>query len=164
MGLVVKHPEAEAQSRLTAIRLVSMTLRQLESWRRVLDDHDSLMVIMAVAVINTESFTRSELAEKNVADLKKAVPPDMLRKCTISSVALATGLNRETARRKVANLVERRLLAKRANGHVYLHPELGIREQIVETVRLQLDVFARTANELLRDGTLKILHDQERER
>lgn len=161
MVLVVNSPEADAQSRLTAIRLVSMTLRQMENWRRLLDDQDSVMVLMAVAVINTESFTRETLAELNVADLKTAVPAEMLRGCNISSVALATGLHPETTRRKIAHLVERRLLARAANGHVYLHPELGIREQIVQTVRSQLEVLAKTANELLREGTLKYLQHQE---
>ena len=161
MDLVISSPQAEAQSRLTAIRLVSLTLRQMESWRSILDDHDGLMVMMAVAVINTESFTRKTLAEQNVADLKKAVPSDMLRMCNISSIALATGLNRETARRKVTNLVELGFLAKGADGHVYLHPELGVRERIVETVRSQLEAFAKTANELLRDGTLMFMDRQE---
>ena len=163
MGLIVNSPEAEAQSRLTAIRLVSMTLRQMESWRGVLDDHDCLMAMMAVAVINTESLTRKKLAEQSVADLNNAVPLDMLRRCSISSVALATGLNRETARRKIAYLIERKFLAKCPNGHVYLHPELPIREQIVETVQSQLDVFTKTANALLRDRTLKFVHHEEGE-
>lgn len=154
MPLVVNSAEAEAQSRLTAIRLVSMTLRLMEKWRRLIDDQDCAMIMLAVAVINTESLDRAKLAEESIADLKNAVPPEMLRKCNVSSVALATGLNRETARRKIAQLVELGLLARACDGHVYLHPELGIREEIVDTIRSQLDTFAKTANDLLRDGTL----------
>src|SRR4029453_18350835 len=100
MVLIVNSPEAEVHSRLTAIRLVSMTLRQMENWRRIMDDHDCLMIMMAVAVINTEGLSGEKLTEQNVADLSNAVPAEMLRMCSISSVALATGLNRETTRRK----------------------------------------------------------------
>ena len=114
------------------------------------------MIMLAVAVINTESLNRTKLLEQDIADLKRSAPPSLLRRCNISSVALATGLNRETTRRKVAQLVDLGMLAKACDGHVYLHPELSIREQLVETIRSQLDTFAKTTNELLRDGTLHL--------
>lgn len=159
--VAVNSAEAEAQSRLSAMRLVSLTLRLMERWRGLVDDNDCAMILMAVALINTESLTRTKLFEHGIADIKNGVPPNLLRRCNISSVALATGLNRETTRRKVAHLVERGFLAKAADGHVYLEPELGIREVMAQTVRSQLETFARTANELLRDGTLKLLNDPE---
>ena len=95
MSLVVNSAEAEAQSRLIAMRMVALTLRLMERWRGLIHDNDSAMIMMAVALINTESLTRTELVEHGVADIKNGVPPDLLRKCNISSVALATGLNRE---------------------------------------------------------------------
>jgi len=161
MSLGVNSAEAEAQSRLTAIRMVSMTLRLMERWRGLVGDNDGAMIMMAVALINTESLTRTELVEQGIADIKNGVPPNLLRRCNISSVALATGLNRETTRRKVAYLVEAGLLARGEDGHVYLQPELRIREEMAHTVRSQLDTFAKTANEFLRDGTLKLLDDPE---
>lgn len=112
MSLGVNSAEAEAQSRLTAIRMVSMTLRLMERWRGLVGDNDGAMIMMAVALINTESLTRTELVEQGIADIKNGVPPNLLRRCNISSVALATGLNRETTRRKVAYLVEAGLLAE----------------------------------------------------
>ena len=159
MSLVVNSPEAEAQSRLIAMRMVALTLRLMERWRGLIHDNDSAMIMMAVALINTESLTRTELAEHGIADIKNGVPPDLLRKCNISSVALATGLNRETTRRKITHLVERGFLAKGADGHVYLKPELAIREQMAHTVRSQLETLAKSANDFLRDGTLKLLDD-----
>ena len=161
MSLVVNSAEADAQSRLAAMRMVSMTLRLMERWRGLVEDNHGAMIMMAVALINTESFTRTELVEHGIADIKNGIAPNLLRRCNISSVALATGLNRETTRRKVAHLVELGFLARGADGHVYLQPELGIREEMARTVRSQIDTFAKTANELLRDGTLKLLDDPE---
>jgi len=160
-SLVVNSSEAEAQSRLAAMRLVSLTLRLMERWRGLVDDNDCAMIMMAVALINTESLTGTRLVEQGIADIKNGVPPDLLRRCNVSSVALATGLNRETARRKVTHLVERGLLARGADGHVYLHPELRIREEMAQTVRSQIDTLAKAANEFLRDGILKLLSDPE---
>ncbi|GAA4747427.1 hypothetical protein GCM10023264_11440 [Sphingomonas daechungensis] len=156
MRVVVNAAEAAPQSRLSAIRLVSMTLRMVEQWRALIGDQDCVMIMLAVAVINTESLDRATLFKHGVADLRSAVPPHMLRRCTISSVALATGLNRETTRRKVTRLVEHGFLAREADGHVYLHPSLDIRNELVGTIASQLETFAKTANELLRDRTLII--------
>jgi len=161
MSLVVNSAEAEAESRLIAMRMVSLTLRLMERWRGLVHDNDCAMIMMAVALINTESLTRTQLVEEGIADIKNGVPPNLLRRCNISSVALATGLNRETTRRKITHLVERGLLAKGDDGHVYLKPELGIREQMAHTVQSQLETFAKTANEFLRDGILKVLGDPE---
>ena len=160
MGLVVS-PEAEEQSRLTAMRLVSLTLRLMERWRGLVDDNDSALIMMAVALINTESLTRSELLEHGIADLRNGAPPNLLRRCNVSSVAIATGLHRETTRRKVARLIQLGLLAKCDDGHVYLNPELRIREEMVRTVRCQLETFAKTAHDFVRDGTLSLHHDPE---
>lgn len=162
MSLVVNPVEVEAQSRLIAMRLVSLTLRLMERWRILVDDNDCAMIMMAVALINTEGLTRAELVEHGIADLKNGAPPHLLRKCNVSSVALATGLHRETARRKVSRLMELGLLAKRDDGHVYLPAMLEIREEMVRTVRCQLDTFAKTADEFLRDGTLEFLDGPER--
>lgn len=141
------------------MRLVSLTLRLMERWRGLVDDNDCAMVMMAVALINTESLTQTELVEQGIADLRDGAPPNLLRRCNVSSVAGATGLNRETTRRKVAHLVEIGLLARSADGHVYLHPELRIREEMVQTVRSQLETFAKAADDLFRAGTLKLLDD-----
>jgi len=162
MSLSINSAQAEAQSRLTAMRLVSLTLRLMERWRSLVDDNDCAMIIMAVALINTEILTRTDLVEHGIADLKNGAPPNLLRRCNISSVALATGLHRETTRRKVGRLIELGLLAKCDDGHVYLHPELSIREEMVRTVRCQLEAFAKTADEFLRDGILQLLDDPAR--
>jgi len=154
MIVIVNPAEAEAKSRLAAVRLLSMTLRLMENWRRLIDDRDCAMILVAVAVINFENLTRTKV--KAIEDIRNVVPPDMLTMCNITSIALATGLNRETARRKVAHLIELGLLARRPDGCVHFSPNSGDRNQYVAILRTQLQTFARTANDLLRDGIIAI--------
>ena len=84
----------------------------------------------------------------------KPVPADLLGKCTPSSIAAATGLNRETARRKVARLVERGLLERGDNGTVRFPSGYLQSSGSVALIRTQLEHFLRTANELLREGVI----------
>lgn len=155
-SLIVNSVEAEQQSRFTAIRLVSLTLRLMERWRRLVDDNDSAMIMMAVALINTENLTKRDLLEKGIADLREGARPNLLRRCNVSSVALATGINRETARRKVAQLTERGFLKRDTAGHVHLHPQLSIRADMVSTVHSQLETLAKAANELLHENIMTL--------
>ena len=156
MTLVVNSSQAEAKSRFVAIRLLSMTLRLMENWRRLVDDHDCAMILVAVAVINFEKLIRLQ-GRQNVEDIRIVVPSEMLTVCNISSIALAAGLNRETTRRKVSHLVELGLLVRRPDGSVQFSPDYGDRDESVKLLRAQLETFARTANELLRDGSLTFL-------
>ena len=151
--LTVDTTVAAAKSRFAAIRMLSMTLRLMENWRRMADDHDCAMILVAVAVINFEKLTRTNV-EPDVADLRKVVAPGMQTTCNISSIAEATGINRETTRRKVSQLVERGLLIRRPDGAVQFSPNYGDRNESVTLLRTQLETFTRTANELLRDGSL----------
>ena len=150
---------AEAKSRIAAIRLLSMTLRLMENWRRMDDDHDCAMILVAVAVINFEKLTRGKLPHE-LEDIRNVVPSNLLTMCNISSIALATGLNRETARRKVLHLVELGLLVRRSDGCVQFSQDYGDRNESVTLLRAQLETFARTANDLLRDGSLVLHHDE----
>jgi hypothetical protein len=155
MMLVVDPTVAETKSRFVAIRLLSMTLRLMENWRRMADDHDCAIILVAVAVINFEKLTRMKV-ERDLEDIRNIVPPEMMTVCNITSIALATGLHRETTRRKVAHLAERGLLVRSADGSVQFSPNYGDRDESVALLRVQLETFARTANELLRDGSLTL--------
>jgi hypothetical protein len=46
-----------------------------------------------------------------------------LRPCNAYSIAAATGLPRETVRRKIVRLVELGWISRRENGHLYLTPQ-----------------------------------------
>lgn len=154
MAIVVDDELAAANSRLTAIRLATLTLRLMENWRRRVQDHESLMVLLAVVAITSERLVRSDLPS-DLRNLELPIPTDRLARCSVSSIAAATGLNRETARRKVNELIAANILVRTtreirfAAGHLQ-DPFIG------GLIRNQLDAVARLVNDLQRDGVLKV--------
>jgi hypothetical protein len=153
MPLIIDEEQAAAQSRLTAIRMTLLTLRCMENWKQDVDDYDEAMILVAVVAITAERLTRSGL-EPEMRDLGRPIPPERLARCNVSSIAAATGLNRETARRKVGALVARGLLVRSARGAIAFTPGLLQQDSTLELVRRQLDSVVRFANDLLRDGVL----------
>ena len=156
MPVAVDEVEAAARSRLTAIRLTMLTLRLMENWRRNVSDYDSAMVLAAVVAITAERLTRSEI-DPELGPLERELPRELLARCNISSIAAATGLNRETARRKVNELIAEGFLVRSPEGVVGFAPGRLQREETLALVRTQLDAVVRLLNELLRDGVLKMV-------
>lgn len=154
-AIILGEEQAVANSRPTAIRLVDLTLRSMETWRRRVGDYDSAMVMLAVVAVTAGRLLRSDLppALRNMAN---PVPEEYLVKCSFSSIAAATGLNRETTRRKVAQLIERGFLVRTDDGSIGFPRGYLQRPETGDIVRAQLDNLVRTANELLRDGVLGI--------
>jgi DNA-binding transcriptional ArsR family regulator len=153
MLISIDERRSSADSRLTAIRLTLLTLRCMENWKKDVSDYDSAMILVSVVAIGAEKLTRSEL-EPELRTLERSFPSDRLARCNISSIAAATGLNRETARRKVKSLVEAGLLEKLPGGVITLREGVVQQEATMALVRRQLEAVVRTVNELLRDGVL----------
>jgi hypothetical protein len=151
--LSISDEAAREKSRLVALRLAILTLRLTENWRRPFDDYDSAMILLAIAVINGEKLTRTPL-EPEYQNLAKAIPRDRLTSCNINSIAEATGINRETARRKINKLVAAGLVEKADNGLINFAPGFSQRQEPFAIVRTQLETLSRITNELLRDEVL----------
>jgi DNA-binding IclR family transcriptional regulator len=83
------------------------------------------------------------------------MPTDDLAKCNVSSIAAATGLNRETTRRKVDQLVRLGLVVKE-KGAIQLRPGATQQAIVCEAVKVQLDELRRAANDFLRMGALEL--------
>ena len=154
-AVVIDEDRANANSRLTAIRMTALTLRWMENWRRNVGDYDSAMVLLAVVAITAGRLLRSDL-DQNLRDIGQALPDGYLAKCNYSSIAAATGLNRETTRRKVTNLVERGFLVRLEDGSIQFPPGYLQRPQTAELVRTQLNIFTQVVNDLARDGIFKL--------
>jgi len=155
MGLAIDSEGADANSRLTGIRLAVLTTRIMELWRRGTRDADTAMIMVAVAAITAERFTRSGLSDDMKA-LDQTIPLEILAPCNVSSIAAATGLNRETARRRVNALVDAGALVWSEGGEIVF--PIG-RMQDPETaalVRKLLEAVTRFVNESVKDGALRI--------
>lgn len=143
------------KSRLVAIHLAIHTLRLMEHWRQSLGDYDSAIILLALTAISAEKLTRSGLPEE-LHDLAQPIPLDQLARCNISSIAAATGFNRETARRKVNQLIADGVIIKRDDGSLCFTPGFSQKGEIIELVWQQLETIRRTTNHLIRDGALQV--------
>lgn len=154
MPIKVQPEQFRAKSRLTAIRLTLLTLRLMENWKRSVSDYDSAMILVAVVAITSERLTRSDL-EADLEDLRVPLPPARAGKCNFSSIAAATGINRETVRRKVGGLVEAGFLGRAEDGQIHFPVGILQRDTTLELVQKQLETLTRSMNEMLRDEVIR---------
>lgn len=155
MRLVVDEEQAYAKSRMAAHRVISFGLRLMTLWRDVTGGHEETLIIMAVIAITGDRLTRAE-ATPELQNMAHPVPRDLLGRCNISSIATATGLNRETARRAVNRLIERGVLERAQDRSIHFTPGRMQSPSAFHISKTQIEEFARSANGLLRDGVLSL--------
>ena len=153
--LAIDDERASAKSCVVALRLTLLTLRLMENWQRHFRDPETAVLLLAIAAINGEKLLREDL-EHNRQDLRNPMPVSRLTRCNINSIAEATGINRETARRKVNALADAGIVVRNADGSVNLRSGLSQQPELIQLVRMQLETLNRVSNELVRDGALKI--------
>lgn len=155
---IVAQHRAGGESRLAGIQMAILTLRCMEHYREVAGDHDSALVLLAVVAISAERLTRRALAE-DLRSLESPLPQEHLGICNVSSIAAATGFNRETTRRYVNRLVERDVLQRGADGAIQFTSGYLQGGQIAELLQLQLDTLGRSVTEFLRMGAMVAVED-----
>lgn len=107
-----------------ALRLVALILarHQIKNLKRLYDefDHDIMLPLLlgeiALHNIGTPDARRM-VGQANDAGGEDAC---VLKPCNAYSIAAATGMPRETVRRKIARLVELGWISRRHNGHLYI--------------------------------------------
>lgn len=153
MQLIIDEDRANANSRITAIRAATMLMRSMELWRRDRLDPQNVLIILAVISITSEKLMRAHLDPKYRA-LNIYLPLEQLQGCNVASIAAATGLNRETVRRRVQDLIGGGSLIRTDAGEIALPPRNVNQDSALELVRRQLEALVRFANDSLRDGVL----------
>ena len=159
MPLVVNQAQMDRKSRFVALRLVLLTLRSMENWKHDVDDYDRAMILVAVAAITAERLLRAGTSETHAA-LEDPLSPSAMARCNVSSIASATGLNRETTRRKVDSLIEKALLVRLDNGTITFAPGVIQDQSTKALVQGQLEEVVRTGNELIQDGVVEFTKDE----
>lgn len=152
--LVTDAENATSKSRLVGIRLAALSLRLRENWARLFGDADTAAIALAIVVIISERLMRVEL-DAELESLSVPMPTEALARCNISSIAAATGFNRETTRRKVDQLVKAGMVIKE-RSIIRLAPGFTQQEIAIEVVKAQLDEVRRAANDLLRLGVISV--------
>jgi Fic family protein len=155
LPLAINRDEACTKSRLAAHRLISMRLRLLALWREVTGGDEESLILMAVIAITGDRLTRHDV-NPELRNMANPVPRSLLGKCNISSIAGATGLNRETARRAINRLIERGTLERAQDRSIHFTAGRMQGENAYRVSQMQLEEFTRTANALIRDGVLRI--------
>lgn len=135
--------------RPAAIALTIFTLRCMEQWRHRVDDYDEAMIMVSVVAISAERLLRTEMTPE-LRDLTNPIDPSLLSRCNVSSIASATGLNRETARRKVHLLIERGFLVRGDDGGIALQPGRVQQKELADLIERQLQAVVRLLNDLQR--------------
>jgi len=148
-------------SRPVVIALCVLTLRLMENWRTVVahltrtrPDTDDTMIVMAVVAIGAEKFTRGTL-DPELHDLVTAMPPGKLNECNYRSIAAATGMNRETVRRKVLRLQGLGILETIEPDGIRVAPTFAARDEVKSIIRSQVDVISKTTDRLRKLGSGK---------
>lgn len=158
MHLALTDERHTGSDRLDAIRLALLTLRMMEHWRKVWGDIDTALIVLGVSAVLAERLTRIDLTPE-LRNMNREPSPDFrvkLGTCSLSSIAAATGLNRETTRRKVNQMVQDGILVRSNDGKIQFAAKVAQRGDVQEMVRQQLRTVTRTANELIRDGSIEV--------
>ncbi len=153
MPIRVNEAQFEENGRLAGIAIAEYTLRAMEKWRARLTDFVCVMIMIGVFAITAGRLLRTEVAPE-YRRLGQPMERPMLARCNISSIAHATGLNRETTRRKVMDLIEQELLTRDADGSIRFRTGLVQEDRIREQLRGQLGEIAALANQLIKIGVL----------
>ncbi len=150
------HPDrAEAQLRPIALNAANGVLRTMEDFRRVYgNDLDTVMIVLAVAVISMAPYGQFG-ADTDYADQRQPIPDAALAPCNMASIAEATGLPRETARRKTLQLIRQGILRRTNTGSIALVFNAENRGPLYEAVRRQPHQAARLAMLLIEAGILE---------
>ena len=160
MGLIVDEASAEAKSRMALISLSKLILKLMENWRRGLieltghpPDYEATMILSAIVVIAGDRLTRMQV-EREFQNLANVLPAGTLGKCNISSISTATGLNRETVRRKVKRLEAMGLVRRHPDNSILLSSEMTQSPIAQRIVRAQIDAVKQTVTQLARNQVL----------
>lgn len=151
--LITDSEAAAAQSRLIGIRLARLTLRLRGSWTDLFGSPDAAAIALAIVAISSERLLRDRL-DPDLKSLKAPMPAEALGECNVSAIAKATGFNRETARRKVDDLVQLGVVVRRGSKFS-LAPDFTQQPAVTEMVRIQLEHLRIATDELIREGIIR---------
>ena len=138
-----------------AIILLSLfALRFVGDWVGVLRalssedaDVETWLIVVSVTAIGAEKFTRGGLPQ-DLDDLETAMPQGQLSRCNLSSIAAATGLNRETVRRKANWLVSQGILEREDDGAIRASAAVAGSPEVRKLVRDLVDSATRLSSQL----------------
>lgn len=116
---------AEASFCHSPLRAAAILLAryQIRSLRRLFDEFErDILLPLLLGEIALHNIGALENNSEVTLDLGADKLSSVMRPCNAYSIAAATGLPRETVRRKIVRLVELGWITRRGNGHLFLTP------------------------------------------
>lgn len=114
----------QTQRHRISLAMSGFTLPLLRGIYQAFDGDILLCLVLGeIAVHNAGRWLAQEDNDPQVLeDLERH--DEVLRPCNALSIAEATGIPRETVRRKVQQLIERGMIYRSANGQLFVHPSV----------------------------------------
>lgn len=120
------HASGKVERRRSAFRSVATILARYEmrKLKRLLEDFDNdimlPLLLGEIALHNVGVLENGADMRESPGGRREEAPEAPLRPCNAYSIAVATGLPRETVRRKIGQLVEQGWVEKRGKGQLYV--------------------------------------------
>ena len=145
MKFQIDDSRADMQLRKIGLQLAISGLRIVEEYRRVYgEDNDRVMIVLAVVASTLERAIRNDETGE-IADLRQTLPDELMSPCNVASISIATGLPRETARRKVNALIGEGILKRDRRGVLTFVNGIGKKPVVYQMLRKQAGEIARLA-------------------
>ena len=155
MALIVDHDAADGKLRLAAFVVVNQFLATSDVLRRTFGlGHEDVLIVLTVALGNVQRMLRTPDPE-GLAASTALVEQDRIIPVSRRAVARATGLPRETVRRRTNALVERGSLLEWEAG-LRTARRLVIAPAVRDAIHELLELAAGTGRALLREGVLTL--------
>jgi hypothetical protein len=119
-SVIPSEANCSASLRAAAILLARYQIRSL---RRLFEEFErDILLPLLLGEIALHNIGALENGSEAVLGGDGATVAAQLRPCNAYSIAAATGLPRETVRRKIVRLVELGWILRQSNGHLFLTP------------------------------------------
>jgi DNA-binding transcriptional ArsR family regulator len=149
-------------SRVFALKL-SVFYQEASRLQRAIfgGDIDLFIVAGAIAVATIESRMRDQEFRQRFASLATVIEEDLQRGCNASSIAQATGMPRETVRRRIKRLIEMGIVVRRAAGDYVLRAGV-VQAPAYDIMFRQLsDAVLRLVNDCLEEEVFAVDNDRD---
>jgi hypothetical protein len=144
---VVRRPD-NTKSRLFIAAFVQFYLRITLLQTKAFDgDVDLVVITGAIALSAIEGKLRDRQFKERFGDIATVIGADGQRGCNVLSIAAATGLPRETVRRKIGHLVARGIVMRR-----------GVSDYILQPGAIQSPAFALMFTDIINE-TIRFMND-----
>ncbi|ATE62260.1 hypothetical protein [Thauera sinica] len=106
-----------------ALLLARHEIRNLKRWFEEFDRDILLPILLGEIALHNIGALENGADGAASGERSEGEEGCLLRPCNAYSIAAATGLPRETVRRKIARLIELGWISRRENGHLYVTRE-----------------------------------------